>query len=323
MSPTRQAFVLRISPSEVDRVQEAVNADQIIIGWADAAALLVPTLEWDAFREIIRSRYYPDQPNLRKAGNAAGHMWRFIRDMKPGDLVVVPHWSEFYVSEVVGPPTHDPSKVGDDTAFRRIVTWLNNKRPIPRALARAALQSRMKTQGTCASATDLLTEIEECLDLATREKLPTFDTDLRDRLVREALAEIRSGRLNDFGFENLLKRLFESLGAKEVRIIPRAQDKGADLLATFRLASAFSLVVAVQAKHYQPEPPVGPEVVEQLMRGIEAESADFGMVVTSGAISDGATKRAEQCYEEKGVRIQLVDGIQLATLIVEHGLAAT
>ena len=31
---------------------------------------------------------------FRQAGNAGGHMWRFIRAMKTGDLVVVPHGSE-------------------------------------------------------------------------------------------------------------------------------------------------------------------------------------------------------------------------------------
>ncbi|HEX7126499.1 MAG TPA: restriction endonuclease [Thermodesulfobacteriota bacterium] len=302
-------------------MQDALRSDQIIIGWSEAAELLDPSLEWEAFRDVVRKRYYRTERNPRKAGNAAGHLWRFIREMKPGDLVVIPYGAEFYVAEVTSPATHDPNLVDDDTAFRRKVKWLNDKRPIPRGLARSSLQSRMKIQGTCAWATDVLEEIKDCLALALGSKAPTFDTDLHDRLVREALQEIRSGRLNDFGFESLLKRVLEGLGAEEVRIIPRAQDKGADLLATFRVAGAFRLRVAVQAKHYRPEPPVGADVVDQLIKGIEAESAELGKVVTSGTIADSAVQRAAEYYEDKGIKIELVDGLQLATLIVEHGLS--
>lgn len=81
-------------------------------------------------------------------------------------------------------------------------------------------------------------------------------------------------------------------------------------------------MIAIQAKHYAPDPPVSVDAVQQLIRGIEAESADLGMVVTSGTISEEAANLAGSYYEEKGVKIELIDGVQLATLIVERGLSA-
>lgn len=314
------AYVLRIAPGGDDKVPEALAADQIIIGWTEAQGLLDMSLLWDKFREIIRVTYYSEELNLRKAGAAAGHMWRFIRDMKPEDLVVVPYGSEFFVAKIKGPATFDPTKVDEDSAYRRCVEWLNNKKPISRQLARSALLSRMKTQGTCADATDLLDEIRECLDLVSRGEKPTFQRDLQFRLIREVLAEMRGGRIENFGFERLIQTVLTDLGAEEVRIVPRSEDKGADLVATFRVAGAFQQRIAVQAKHWQPDPPVGRDVVEQLIRGIEAEAANLGMVITSGAISDEATQAAEQHFEDKGVRIELVDGEQFAKLIVEHGI---
>jgi restriction endonuclease Mrr len=86
------------------------------------------------------------------------------------------------------------------------------------------------------------------------------------------------------------------------------------------VAGAFRQILAVQAKHWQPDPPVGNEVVEQLIRGIEAESANLGMIVTSGFISEEASSSAEQYFEEKGIKIELVDGEQFAKLIIEHGI---
>jgi predicted Mrr-cat superfamily restriction endonuclease len=247
-------------------------------------------------------------------------MWRFIREMKPDDLVVVPYGSEFYVAEITGAATYDPAKVEDDSSYRRPVKWLNSKKAIPREMARAALISRMKTQGTSATATDLLDEIKECLSLTEKGQTPTFQSDLQIRLVREVLAEIRGGRMESFGFERLIQTVLLGLGAEEAHIIPRSQDKGADIVAKVRVAGTFLQVVAVQAKHWQPEPPVGRDVVDQLISGIEAEDATLGMVVTSGSIGEDAVQAAEQFFIEKGLRIELVDGEQFAKLIVEHGI---
>jgi len=316
----QQAFVLRIAPGGEDKVSEALSANQIIIGWTLAEGLLEPCLKWEEFRQIISSAFYSEEKTLHKAGAASGHMWRFIREMNVGDLVVVPHGSEFYVAEIKGAATYDLAKAEEDSAYRRDVLWRNNKQPLPRDLARSALISRMKIQGTCAYATDLLDEIQECLEVSAQGKKPLFQTDLQFRLIRETVAELRNGRMESFGFEHLIKTVLMGLGAVEARVVPRSQDKGADILATFLVAGVIPQVVAVQAKHWQLNPPVGKEVVAQLIKGIEAESADLGMLITSGSISDEAVLVAEEYFAEKGIKIELVDGEQFAKLIVEHGI---
>jgi restriction endonuclease Mrr len=192
--------------------------------------------------------------------------------------------------------------------------------PLARKLARSALLARMKTQGTTADASDLLDEIQACLDLAARGEAPTFQRDLQTRLIRETLSELCSGRIDNFGFENLIEALLLRLGAEKTHIVPRNADKGADIVATFRVAGVFYQKIAVQAKHWMPNPPVEPDVVAQLIRGIEAEEATLGMIVTTGTISQSATDAAERYFEEKGIRIELVDGEQFAKLIVEHGV---
>ena len=319
----QQAFVLRINPSGVDKVPEGLRKHQIIIGWAGAGGLLDGNLTWEQFREIIRTTYYSEEETLRRAGNAAGQMWRFIREMNKADLVIVPYGPEFYVAEVDGPATYDSNLIDDDTAYRRPVKWLNGKKPIRRDLAKTDLISRMKAYGTCSYATDLLEEIKECLKIAASGKSHTFQGDLQSGLIRETLKELRHGRMDPFSFERLIKVVLMGLGAKEATIVPRKLDKGADLLATFLVAGAFSLKIAVQAKHWQPDPPVGREVVEQLIGGIEAESANLGMVITAGTISDQAVDAAKKYYDDKGIEIKLVDGEQFAKLIIEHGISTS
>lgn len=312
----QQAFVLRISPSKIDLVPEALASNQIIIGWGKAKGLLNEDISWEEFRSIVSDTYYPDEENLRRAGSAGGHLWRFIREMNIGDLVVVPHGSEFYIAKMSGPATYDEGK--DGTAYRRNVNWLNDKKPIPCTSAKSALISRMKTRGTGAYASDLLSQIKECIEIAKTGSKPAFQSDLQSRLISETLDEIRNGRMDSFGFENLIRDVLVGLGADEARVIPRNQDKGADIIATFKVAGAFGQVLAVQAKHWQPEPPVGKEVVEQLI-----ESANLGMIVTSGTVSEDAVSLAEQFFEDKGIKIELVDGEQFAKLIVEHGVKSS
>jgi predicted Mrr-cat superfamily restriction endonuclease len=91
---SRNAFVLRIAPSEIDRVEEALKSGDAIIGWSGAKGLLDASLTWERFREIGHATYYSSERDYTRAGRAAGSLWRFIREMNDGDLVVVPHGSE-------------------------------------------------------------------------------------------------------------------------------------------------------------------------------------------------------------------------------------
>ena len=253
-------------------------------------------------------------------------MWCFIREMQVGDLVVAPHGSGFYVGEVTGDAFYDPSKVNEDSAYRRPVKWRNGKSPIPRTIAKSALLSRMKTRGTSAYAGDLVQEIDDCLEIYKRiadgGTKPSIETDLRSRLIQATLDELRTGRMENYGFEELIAAVLRGLGAVDAKIVPRSEDKGIDIYATFLVAGAFRQVVGVQAKHFHPEPPVGAHVVRQLTRGIEegSERVTLGMVVTSGNFSPEAEDAAKLYEEGGGIRIELVDGEQFAGLIVDHGL---
>jgi restriction endonuclease Mrr len=44
------------------------------------------------------------------------------------------------------------------------------------------------------------------------------------------------------------------------------------------------------------------------------------MVVTSGTISEAAVQAAETYFEQKGIKIELLDGELFAKLMVEYGI---
>lgn len=321
-----RAFVLRMNPAGRDWVPAGLKASQISIGWGLASELTDPTLERWAFRDVVKHHYYPDAATYQQAGSVAGMLWLFLREMSIGDLVVVPSGDQlFYLAEIAGDALFLPDKVSEHTAFRRDVRWLNDGRGLVRRTARAALQSRMKIRQTCGNASDLLDDIRDALEVAgstTDGRPPTFGADLRSRLIEQAKAEMQSGRMDSFGFETLIATLLSALGATDVSIVARSQDKGADIVATFPLADTFQVRVAVQAKHFQPAPPVGPHVIDQLVAGMEAEQITMGWVATSGTFSPEAQAREAELEEERGISIELVDGDQLAAMIVEGGLRA-
>ena len=314
-----RAFVLRVAPGS-SKVAEALATGDLILGWSEARGLLKSDLSWKEFREIVHQTYYRGDDNYRRSGHSAGQIWRFIREMDINHLVVVPDGGSFYVARVTGPARHDADKVSDDTAYRRSVHWLNVKNPVPRKYARARLQSRMKYKSVCVDATDLLEEIHDALETIEQTEEPSFDADLRARLIDQTKAELLSGRLNDYGFEKVVRNVLRALGGREVRIVPRSKDKGIDVLAKFMVAKTFSFTLGVQARHYQPSPPVGAQVVEYLVEGMDAEGATIGWVATSGTFAEEAENRRDELATEKGYQIELVDGDQLAAMIIDSGL---
>ena len=222
MNMEPQAYVLRINLGDIDSMQLALDTNTIIIGWSKAASLLNKGLHWKQFRQVLIDSYpeYENQNNLRSVGNAAGHMWCFIRAMKQGDYVVVPHGFNFYVAQVEGDAIHLQQKVAEDTAFRRKVKWLNGKKPILRKRAPSALYSRMKTHGVSAYAYGLVDEIRSVVEEATAGVETNFTQQLSEKLARTALDQMRRGLMNERKFEKLVALVLQRLGATTT-ITPR------------------------------------------------------------------------------------------------------
>lgn len=318
-----KAFVLRIRPSGRDRLPEALEEDELIMGWSRCQGLLEPDLPWSEFRQIIHDSHYSDDVDYRRSGRTTGEMWRFLREMEAGALVVVPHGPRFYVAEVTGPARRDDDRVRDDAAFRRPVRWLNAKKPIPRSQAPAGLYARMKIRGTSARASEFVQEILDVLERQRKGAKVTFESDLHSTLVNATVDRLRRGFVNERAFERLLKTVLEQMDASRVRVVEgRQDDLGADVLATFHLGSTTEITLAVQAKFYSPDPPVSAKWVDQLRDGMLAEGADIGWLATTGTFSEEAEARRDELLENDGIRIDFVDAEDLAAMIVDNGVSS-
>lgn len=159
-----KAFMLRMRPGadekKTDRVPDGLASNEIIIGWSRAGRLLETVIPSVYYFTKILLHYYPEyMGNARSACSGGSSMWQFIREMTPGDLVLVPDDDGLFIARIESEPRWLESKVDEDTAFRRSVTWLNRKRPVLRREASDALQTRLRNPRTCLQITDLREDV--------------------------------------------------------------------------------------------------------------------------------------------------------------------
>jgi predicted Mrr-cat superfamily restriction endonuclease len=312
----RNAFILRLTPLGQDLTQEALEKDEIFVGWKEVKGLLEEGLSFYDFRERVKDTYKIE--NNRSAAAFARFLWEFLKEMKPGDYVVVPSGGQFYVAEVVGDPYYDESH--PVAAHRRPVRWLNDRKPISRERASRALQSRMKARGTLLDTSDLVADIEKVLEGAKRGETPNLAEELRARMAEAVRQELTQGRMNPDRFEELVKRMAQAMGAVEAKWVPRRSDQGADVIADFELMGGLLVTVGIQAKFYQPGKPMGRHAVDQLAKALQAGVAEMGLVITTGDVSEEAYQAAEEYLSRENLRIVILDGRELAELIVDKGL---
>lgn len=322
--PPSNAFILRQSPGGI-RALEIISLPRNVIvnGWSDARDLIGEN-DYSKFREIVSESCYSGEKNLRKSGYGASTMWRFLNEMHEGDLVVVPDKNgTFYLAEVSGAPFYDDSEQAHktDTCYRRPVKWLNDKKPIRRDFARSGLISRMKTQQTSAYAHDLIEEIVEALELASKAESVDpenlFKKELRQKMSQAVLKEIHSGYMDERRFERLVQTLLKAIGASRAELVPRLHDKGVDILSEFPLGP-MQIRVGIQVKWHQGQ--TTSEYVDQLAGGLEAENLTVGWLVSSGSFAEDCHALSEKLFLEKGIQINLMDGEQIAMTIIDNGL---
>lgn len=317
-----KAFVIRCDPSGVNRLDELLMKNQIVIGWSYTKDKLFDlTFNRDQFKQKLKGIYHDlYDSNPYSLGQATGYLWRFIREMEIGDLVIVPIPRAFYLGRITSNVKYIEDKLEEDTAIRRDVEWLNECIPIQRDYCSAGLVSRLRYQGTCVSATDLIEGINKALESSKKKIRPTFKNQLNESLklkVSEFLISNES-YLDDRKFEELVKQLLYGIGATTSEIPAKTRYPNSiadvDIVANF---VHLGLQLYIQVKKHKENS--DEHAVNQIIEAIKIDNPDnsipiFGWVITSGTI----TEKAENLANENGIRA--INGDELAEMIVTVGL---
>ena len=252
---------------------------------------------------------------------------RFIRDMKAGDIVIVPTWKHFSVYEIsddVVVSRQSPEIEIDDADWKIDLGFFRKVTPIATNIPRddyaeQKLNSRLKIRQTNACITDLGDEVNRAVERKKQDKPINIKGDIikdTEKLVLEHIQE----KLHPNKFEELVEWYLKSIGGKEINTPAKNEsptEKGdADKVAIFE---KLKVRVSVQAKHHKGLS--GSWAVDQITSYAsnkyqdEEEYTDILWVVSS---CDTFSEDAISLARKNNVR--LIDGHELARLIIENGI---
>ena len=311
----------------------------ISIGWSDFSRREDQnrlTSSWESFEQMFEGWRYP-----RNRYN----LWRFLNEMKQGDIVIVPLPGVFDVYRIA-----DDIIYNNETIDRNMwVDWNGQKanldkdgypayadgpqidmgfyrkvepiaKDVPRnEYAGQALYSRLKIMQTNANINDLRDEVEDALKRYNDNSPINLRKEFLDEAQKELLLQMRN-KLNDSKLELLVKWYFEQLGA-DVAIPPKNEtlheDGDADVIATFDKLNGFTVLVQVKAHQgYTDEWAV--KQITAYKKAMEKShryaSSQMWVVSTCDDFSEEAKREAVASD------VHLVAGLEFACMLIENGV---
>jgi len=157
--------------------------------------------------------------------------------------------------------------------------------------------------------------IESVETLAPDERLDNAYRELRETLADDLLQRVRSATPR--GFERLVVRLLIAMGygggqLDRAEVTGRSGDEGIDgVIREDRLGLD---LVYVQAKKW--ENTVGPGEIDKFVGSLMRKKATKGVFITSGTFTEGATRAGK----EATVKVRLIDGDELAELMIDFNV---
>lgn len=150
------------------------------------------------------------------------------------------------------------------------------------------------------------------------ERLDNAYNELREALADDLLERVRGGTPKFF--EHLVVDLLVAMGyggsrADAAQVVGKSGDEGIDgVIKEDRLGLD---MVYVQAKKWDNS--VGPGEIDRFVGSLMRKKAHKGVFITTGTFTSGALKAAV----EASAKIVLIDGEQLAELMIDHGVGVT
>lgn len=287
-----------------------LHAKQVALGWEEMPDLSSLTASRDAFKQELEKAMPGRKPGYYP--NAAGQLYRFVHEMKKGDIVVYPSKLDrlLHIGEITGEYQY-AKKSSDHYPHRRAVKWLKE-------FARTKFsQGALYETGSAMSFFQIKTYASEFL-AALSGKLLTGqgkDDDTVSYVAEEIeqntcdfVLKVLAQELKGHGLAEFVAHLLGTMGYR-TRVSPPGPDGGVDIVAHRDELGFEPPIIKVQVK--SSEGSIGDPVVSQLIGKLD--SGEYGMVVTLG----GFTSQALGTARSKS-NLRLIDGDELVSLVLQH-----
>ena len=282
----------------------------IAIGWHHIGDLKALKGDREAFKARV-AEIYPE----KKTGAIpviAGQLFRFIHEVRNGDLVVYPSRQdrEVHLGRIEGDYQYQTDSESS-YPHRRAVKWL---RSVPRT---QFSQGALYEIGSAMSLFLVKNYVDEFR--AAVEGKPTSTPVNQDETVGVVAEEIEettrdfvlkrlAQELKGHPFADFVAHLLGAMGYR-TRVSPEGPDGGIDIIAHRDELGFEPPIIKVQVKSN--EGSIGDPVVSALYGKLAA--GEFALLVTLGTV----TNQAKMFARSKG-NLRLIDGEELVTLILHH-----
>ena len=139
----------------------------------------------------------------------------------------------------------------------------------------------------------------------------------QSRAALEAEVLARALELSPTGFEDLVMALLESMGYGRLGTVQRTSTTGDAGVDGIISQDPLGLDrIYVQAKRYAVNQPVARPRIHEFAGALLGKQGDRGVFITTSRFTSGAEQEAERV----NARIELIDGVRLASLLVHYGV---
>lgn len=189
--------------------------------------------------------------------------------------------------------------------------WLNTNGQTPEASMGAQLYmdiKRCKSQGRMSRfiMTKGVVSLSEWTATGLERQIEKYNESQRSKLLKKVKD------LPPQDFEVLVSNLLTRMGFEEVSTTSYSKDHGVDVRGILTVHESIKIKLAVQAKRWQSN--VDTTIVQNLRGSVDTD--ERGLIVTTSDFTKGAKEEATR--PNKHVPIDLINGKQLVSLLVEH-----
>ncbi len=306
-----------------DFADQFLDGGYVGIGWREIAEDLGGIVDREQLFAVVR-RHFPDIQSAILLSNYVSEIYRFLREIKPGDYIIIPsrHSNTLHYGRVDSDRPY-VFAAGDDGCpyrHRRPVEWCEDE------LSLDALPTALRNSLSALLAVPANTRTHSLLTVCWVEHRddflaaigqrntipadPAAATGTSHRVVLEQLLQLKAT-----DFEVLVTQLLAAMGFEDCQRLghDHARHARCDVFAQVSLSMLTTIKIFARFHRAALGSMVSAEAVRDLRQWIPYDGQ--GVFVSTAEFQPDA---AEAALEDGFPRIRLVDGQQLASLLSRH-----
>lgn len=313
MSNNKELKIWRICAGKTGDADKLFLEENLIaLGWAAMGDLSKLEPNREAFKAKVAEAYPDKKPGAIPTD--AGQLFRFVHEMKNGELVAYPSKSDrqIHFGRVEGDYRYDP-KTESSYPHLRSVKWL---RSVPRTYFTQGALYEIGAQMAFILLKNYADEFRAAIEGKTTPTPVAQDesvaqvTDGIEETTRDFILKRLAQELKGHPFAHFVAQLLNTMGYR-TRVSPEGPDGGIDIVAHKDELGFEPPIIKVQVK--STEGSVSDPEVSALSGKVGASPSEFGLLITLGTF----TPRAINFAKSKS-NLRLIDGEELVELIFQH-----